>query len=68
MIFANIASCCKRRGVSVARLERGLGFGNATIRGWSASSPTVDKLKQVADYFGCTVDELLVEAGPEEGR
>ena len=36
-----------------------MGFGNATIRGWVTSSPTVEKLKAVADYFGVTVDELL---------
>lgn len=59
MIFTNIARLCKERGISVARLERETGLGNATIRGWAASSPTVEKLKTVADYFGVTVDSLL---------
>ena len=36
-----------------------MGFGNSTIRGWAKSSPTVEKLKAVADYFGVTIDELL---------
>lgn len=35
---------------------------NATIRGWVSSSPTVERLKAVADYFGVTVDELLSES------
>lgn len=61
VIFTNVSRMCKDRGVSIARLERDLGIGNATIRNWNVSSPTVDKLKLVADYFGVTVDELLRE-------
>lgn len=61
-MFGKIKSLCENRGISIAKLEKELGFGNATIRGWgNGSSPTVDKLKAVADYFGTTVDELLKE-------
>ena len=52
----------KESGISVAKLERETGLGNATIRGWSTSSPTVEKLKAVADYFGVTVDSLLADS------
>lgn len=37
LILGNILRLCKERGISVARLERELGFGNATIRGWRSS-------------------------------
>lgn len=59
MIFDNIAVLCKKRGISIAKLEREVGLGNATIRGWKASSPKVDSLKIVADYFGISIDDLL---------
>lgn len=59
MIYTNVSNLCQRRGISIAKLERELGFGNSTIRGWVNSSPTVEKLKTVADYFCVTVDELL---------
>lgn len=62
MILGNIQKLCKERGISVARLERELGFGNATIRGWGNSSPSVDNLKKVADFFGVTVDSLISDA------
>lgn len=62
MILGNILRLCKERGISVARLERELGFGNATIRGWRSSSPNVDNLKKVADFFGVTVDSLISNA------
>lgn len=61
MIFTNILDLCRERGISIAKLERETGLGNATIRGWATSSPTVEKLKAVADYFGVTVDSLLSE-------
>ena len=59
MIYTNISNLCKREGISIAKLERELGFGNSTIRGWSTSSPTVEKLKAVAEHFGVSVDDLL---------
>ena len=67
MIYTNISKLCKIRGISIARLERDVGLGNATIRGWLSSSPTVEKLKMVADYFNVTVDELLSDL-PEQNQ
>ena len=59
MIFENILKRCREMGVSVAHLEKACGLGNATVRGWATADPSVSKLKRVADFFGCTVDELL---------
>ena len=61
MIYTNIYNLCQKRGMSIAKLEKEMGFGNATVRGWANSSPTVEKLKAVADYFGVTVDALLAD-------
>ncbi len=66
MIYTNISRLCQKEGISIAKLEKQTGLGNATIRGWSTSSPTVDKLKLVADYFGVTIDDLLTEVPTEE--
>lgn len=65
MIYANISRLCKKRGISIAKLERETGLGNATIRNWNTSSPTVDRLKVVADYFEVTVDALLSSSSTE---
>lgn len=59
MILSRVRTLCDENGISISRLERETGLGNATIRGWATSSPTVDKLKLVADYFGVSVDDLL---------
>lgn len=59
-MFAKIESLCKENGISIARLESTLGLGNGTIGRWGKGvSPTVEKLKLVADYFSVTVDELI---------
>lgn len=63
MIYTNVFNLCQRKGISISKLEKEMGFGNSTIRGWANSSPTVEKLKAVADYFGVTVDELLSDDG-----
>ena len=59
MIFENVVKLCEQRGLTISALERELSLGNATIRGWKKSDPGAIKLKSVADYFGCTVDDLL---------
>ena len=59
MIFAKISQLCKEKGVSVARLEKETGISNGTVARWATSSPTVEKLEKVADYFGVSVDWLL---------
>lgn len=60
-MLKNIKNLCASRGISIQKLEKTLGFGNGTIARWDENRPSVDKVKLVADYFGCTVDELLKE-------
>ena len=59
MLYERIQEICNLRGITVKKLERDLGFSNSTIRKWKTSSPSIENLKKVADYFGITVDELI---------
>lgn len=61
MIYENISAICKERGISIAKLERSAGLGNATIQGWKSGGPRASTLKRVADVLGVTVDELMKE-------
>lgn len=67
MILKIIKKMCKEKEISIHQLEKECGLGNATIRGWEKSSPSVDKLKKVADYFGVSIEELLTEPEEREG-
>ena len=55
---------CVKKGISIAKLEKETGIGNGTIGRWDKSSPTVEKIKKVADYFGVSVD-ALISAAPQ---
>ena len=59
MIIENIEMLCKEKGISISGLEKILGVGNSTISKWSSSSPTVEKLMAVSNYFSVSVDYLL---------
>lgn len=58
-MLEKIEKLCEERGITVCALERTLGFGRCTISKWRKSSPSVDKLKKVADYFGVGIDYFL---------
>ena len=61
MLLEKIEKLCRENDVTIYKLEQKLGFANGTIRLWNKSNPRVNNIKAVADYFGCTVDELLRE-------
>lgn len=54
-----IKMLCDKHGITIAALERTLNLGNGTIRRWATTSPSVDNLKLVADYFRVSIDELI---------
>ena len=59
MLFDTVKNLCLAHKVTIAELERGINVGNGTIRKWNISSPSVDKLEAVANYFGVSTDFLL---------
>lgn len=61
MLYENIVRLCKERNISIARLEKECGLGNATIRGWSVSSPSLANAQKIAEFFGLTVNDLIGE-------
>lgn len=63
MILENIKRLCKEHNTRIFAVERALGIGNGVIGKWANSSPRVDTLKLVADYFGVPVDDLLQPDG-----
>lgn len=58
-LLSRIKKLCINRDTSLAGLERNLGFSNGSIIKWDKNSPSVEKLKKVADYFHVSTDYLL---------
>lgn len=44
---------------SIAELERKAGLPNGQIRRWDSSTPGIDKVAKVADYFNVSLDYLM---------
>lgn len=58
-LVEKIKLLCNEQKISIAELERKTGISNGQIRKWDNSTPGVDKLKLIADYFNVSVDYLL---------
>lgn len=61
MLYDNIKSLCKSRGISVSRLEHELGFPRSSICKWNENQPGIRKVQNVANYFGVSIEKLLEE-------
>jgi len=61
LLFERIERRCNEMGISIARLEKETGLGNATVRGWKKSVPSVENLIRVARRLGTSVEELMKE-------
>ena len=63
MLYSNIAKLCQEKHITISRLEKECGLGNATVRGWREmrDAPRFSTIKRVSDFIGVNVDELMKE-------
>lgn len=55
---SNVKELCKKKGVSVAKLERDCNLANGSVRKWR-EGPNIFTAKRIADYFGVEMAYLL---------
>ena len=62
----NIRQACKRKGITLAQLERKIGIGNGVIARWETQekSPPYDRLVKIAAALDTTVEELSQNTDP----
>ena len=58
-VFDRIQEIANQKEITIAELERKVGFTNGVIRKWKNSVPTADKLQKVAIILGTTMEYLL---------
>lgn len=58
MLYDRIKDLCKEREITIAALERELGFPRSSLSKVDKHTPSMQKMQKIADYFGITVDEL----------
>ena len=55
IIYNEIKSLCDFNDITLAKLERSLGFSERLISKWKASNPSINKLIPIADYFNVSL-------------
>ena len=63
-----IKDLCKKRGISMNKLEEELGFGKGYISKLGTSQPNVNKLQQIADFFSVSLDYLMSGYNAEDNE
>lgn len=60
VLYQRIAALCKKNNISFSELAERVGFSESLIRKWrDSTSPSVDKVRKIAEYFGVSVDYLV---------
>lgn len=58
-LLDRVKNLCGENSLTLAKLEKTLGFGNGTLSRWDDSSPSGEKLIKVANFFNVSVDYLI---------
>lgn len=58
-VVERIQTLCIQKGLTLTGLERELNIGRGIIKRWASSSPNIDNIQKVADYFHVSIDYLL---------
>lgn len=56
---SRIRGLCGEHGISVARLEKDLGFANAYISQVNPETIQYSRLRKIAEYFNVSIDYLM---------
>lgn len=59
MVYEKVKEACERKNITIAKLEKTLGFANGTISKWRDSSPSVENLQKVAIFFKLKLEYFL---------
>lgn len=59
MILERIKLLLTEQKMTIAELERKLGFSHGSISRWNKNTPSVDKIQKVASFFDVSTDYLL---------
>lgn len=61
-LVEKVIKLCEEKNMSQGQLEKELGFSRSSVRKWDDSSPSMDKVVAVADFFHVSVDWLMGKA------
>lgn len=59
LLVQSIRNLCKSNNISISQLENELNFGAGLVSRWVKSSPSIDKIADIADYFHVSLNEVV---------
>lgn len=65
MLYDNVKSICKEKGIPISKLEDDLQFPRSYICKWNKNEPGIRKVQKVAEYLNVSIEELLEERTDE---
>lgn len=66
ILVDRIRNICKKKGISIAQMEKELKWSQGLISRWSKNSPSIGKVMDVVRYLGVSYEELLGEIDSDE--
>ena len=57
--FDKVKELCRKRNISLSKLEKTLEFSPNSLYSWKKASPSIEKLVVVANYFNVSLEYLL---------
>lgn len=67
-LLDRVKELCRLKGISQGRMEKEIGISNGASSKWKTSSPSLDILKKLSEYFGVSVDYLMTGEEKEGGE
>lgn len=59
IIVDSIKKLCKDKNITVAQLEKEIGLSQGLVSKWMNTTPSLDKIVDIADYFRVSLDEVV---------
>ena len=60
ILFQRIRKLCRDRNITIKKMADDLDIGTSLIRKWkTTTSPSIDKIKPIAEYFEVSTDYLI---------
>ena len=60
VLYQRIKLLCKKHNITMAQLAEKVGISESLIRKWgSSTSPSIDKVRRIAEFFDVSVDYLI---------
>lgn len=59
MIVNSIKNLCKNNNITVSQLEKEIGLSQGLVSKWMNTTPSLDKIVDIANYFHVSLDEVV---------